>query len=337
MTSRVFHAERIIGRKLDTSRHAPPNRRFRCRLPNPNGDVKAVSLPALIQLLTSHHALPIDEMCETFFLSFCLFSSAPQLLAALQARWDEQPPATGTQLTPAQQRVWVHHMCYVCNCLAQLLLTTLMLQALDRAAQEEYTSHTQRARDAERQGTPPEAGSFKIMLRPKNDYRMNIAVFEITDWRKRFAGQITVLAHKHFCALDPEAVVARWFTNKPMFYAIQELEEVLLMWVAMSVVELQSCEERVAMIEFWLNVASICVNLRNFSSASAIFSGLVYSPVERLSLTILDVVIPSKEQYRQLNRLFDGANNDAIYRRVLAANAYPTVPLIGRSQHTHCT
>ncbi|KAF7365182.1 Cell division control protein Cdc25 [Mycena venus] len=331
---------------------------------DPNGDVKAASLPALIQLLTSHHALPVDEMCETFFLSFRLFSSAPQLLAALQARWDEQPPTTGTQLTPAQQRVWAHHMCYVRNCLAQLLLTwldeywrpaedsdvlarlrafvverfdsaglvagvtTLVLQALDRAAQEEHISRAQRARDAERQGAPPDAGPFKIVLRPEDDYRMNIAVFETADGRERFAGQITALAHKHFRALDPEAVVARWLTNEPTFYAIQELEEALLMWVAMSVVELQSREERVAMIEFWLDVASICVNLRNFSSASAIFSGLVYSPVERLSLTILDVAIPSKEQYRQLNRLFDGANNYAVYRRVLAANVYPAVPLI---------
>ncbi|KAF8147317.1 ras guanine nucleotide exchange factor domain-containing protein, partial [Mycena galopus ATCC 62051] len=96
----------------------------------------------------------------------------------------------------------------------------------------------------------------------------------------------------------------------------------------MSVVELQSREERVAMIEFWLDVASICVNLRNFSSASAIFGGLVFSPVERLSLTILDIALPSKEQYRALNTLFNGANNYAVYRRLLAANAYPAVPLI---------
>ncbi|KAF7344744.1 Cell division control protein Cdc25 [Mycena venus] len=41
-----------------------------------------------------------------------------------------------------------------------------------------------------------------------------------------------------------------------------------------------------------------------------------------------DVAIPSKEQYRQLNRLFDGANNNAVYRRVLAANSYPAMPLI---------
>ncbi|KAJ7863073.1 ras guanine nucleotide exchange factor domain-containing protein [Mycena olivaceomarginata] len=331
---------------------------------DPNGDVKAASLPALIQLLTSHHTLPVDEMCETFFLSFRLFSSPPRLLAAFQARWDEQPPATGAPLTPAQQRVWAHHMCYVRNCLAQLLLTwldeywrpaedsailprlrafavrrfdgaglmqgvtTLVLQALDRAEQEEHTSRAQRARDVERQGAPPEAGPLKIVLRPEDDYGINIAVFETTEGRERFAAQITALAHRRFRALDPEAVVARWLTSEPAFFPIQELEEALLMWVAMSIVELKSREERVAMIEFWLDVASICVNLRDFSSASAIFSGLVYSPVERLSLTILDVAIPSKEQYRQLNKVFDGANNYAVYRRLLAANAHPAVPLI---------
>ncbi|KAJ6508749.1 ras guanine nucleotide exchange factor domain-containing protein [Mycena sanguinolenta] len=338
---------------------------------DPNGDVKAASLPALIQLLTSHHALPVDEMCETFFLSFRLFSSPTLFLAALLARWDEQPPDTGRPFTAAQQRVWVHHICYVRNCLAQLFLTwldeywrpasdsvvlgplrtfvalrfdeaglvpgitTLVLQAIDRAEQEEHTSRLQRAREAERQGAPPKAGPLNIVLRPEDDYRLNIAVFETNDGRARFAAQITAIAHGHFRALDPEAVVARWLTGEPTFYEIQEFEESLLMWVAMSIVELQSREERVAMIEFWLDVACFCVNLRNFSSASAIFSGLVYSPVERLSLTILslltdiqDVAIPSKEQYRQLNRLFNGANNYAVYRRILAASNDPAVPLI---------
>ncbi|KAJ6585046.1 ras guanine nucleotide exchange factor domain-containing protein [Mycena capillaripes] len=331
-----------------------------------NGDVKAASLPALIQLLSSHHTLPVDDICETFFLFFRLFSSPERLLVTIQARWDEQPPRTGIPLNPAQQRVWAHHMCYIRNCLAQLLLTwldeywrpaedgcvlarlralvvkrfknaglvqgitTLVLNALDRAAQEEHTSRAQRARHIERQGAPPESESLplNLVLRPQDDYRLNIAVFETTDGRERFAGQITALAHKHFRALDPEVAVARWLTNEPTFFEIQKLEEALLMWVAQSIVELQNREERVAMIEFWLDVATICATLRNFSSASAIFGGLVFSPVERLSLTILNVAIPSKEQYRQLNRLFDGANNYAVYRRTLAANAYPAVPLI---------
>ncbi|KAJ7250837.1 ras guanine nucleotide exchange factor domain-containing protein [Mycena haematopus] len=255
-------------------------------------------------------------------------------------------------------------MSYVRNCLAQLLLTwldeywrpasdncvlprlrvfvmrrfngaglvhgiaSLVLQAIDRAEQEEHTSRLQRAREAERQGAPPQAGPLNIVLRPEDDYGMNIAVFETNNGRARFAAQITALAHSLFRVLDPEAVVARWLTGEPTFYEIQELEEALLMWVAMTIVELKNREDRVAMIEFWLDVASICVNLRNFSSASAIFSGLVYTPVERLSLTILDVDIPSKQQYRQLNRLFNGANNHSVYRHTLASNAHPAVPLI---------
>ncbi|KAJ7935706.1 ras guanine nucleotide exchange factor domain-containing protein [Mycena leptocephala] len=239
-------------------------------------------------------------------------------------------------------------MCYVRNCLAQLLLTwlddywrpaedgcvlarlrtfvvkrfktadlvqgitTLVLNAIDRGAQEEHTS----------------PGPLNLVLRPQDDYRLNIAVFETTNGRERFAGQITALAHKHFRTLDPEAAVARWVTSEPTFFEIQKLEEAMLIWVAQSIVELPNREERVAMIEFWLDVATICVSLRNFSSASAIFGGLVFSPVERLSLTILDLAIPSKEQYRQLNKIFDGANNYAVYRRVLTANTYPAVPLI---------
>ncbi|KAJ7044183.1 ras guanine nucleotide exchange factor domain-containing protein [Mycena alexandri] len=331
-----------------------------------NGEVKAASLPALIQLLTSHHTFPVDDMCETFFLAFRLFSTPLRVLAALQARWDEQPPAThtGMPLDAAQQRVWVHHVAYVRNCLAQLIFTWLdeywrplsdacilarlrtwvlsrfrdaqlvqgivqmVIQALDRATLQAHTSRLTRVLEVERQGAPPVAGPLKIVLLPQDDYRLNIAVFETTEGRERFAEQITALAHKHFRVLDPEASVAKWITGEPIFYELQQLEEEMLMFVAQSVLALATREERVSMIEFWLDVATICVDLRNFSSACAIFGGLVFSPVERLSLTILDVGIPSKEQYRQLNRLFNGANNYSVYRRAIAENAYPAVPLI---------
>ncbi|KAJ6477379.1 ras guanine nucleotide exchange factor domain-containing protein [Mycena vitilis] len=329
-----------------------------------NGDVKAASLPALVQLLTSHHVIPLDEICETLFLFFRLFSSARKLFAALRARWDQRAPDTGVELTAQQQRVWANHICYIRNCLAQLILTwldeywrpttdgsilaqlrvfvqrrfknaglvqgftALVIDALDRAAHKENVSRAQRAREIERQGAPPDASPLQLVLRPEDDYCMNLAVFESTLGRERFAAQITALAHKHFRALDPEVAVARWVTSEPTFFQIQKLEEALLMWVAQSIVELRAREDRVTMIEFWLDVASICVNLRNFSSGSAIFGGLVLSPVERLSLTILEVGISSKEQYRQLNRLFDGTNNYALYRRTLAANNLPAVPLI---------
>ncbi|KAJ6457851.1 hypothetical protein C8R47DRAFT_1203339 [Mycena vitilis] len=328
-----------------------------------NGDVKAASLPALVQLLTSHHVIPLDEICETLFLFFRLFSSARKLFAALRARWDQRAPDTGVELTAQQQRVWAIHICYIRNCLAQLILTwldeywrpttdgsilaqlrvfvqrrfknaglvqgftALVIDALDRAAHKENVSRAQRAREIERQGAPPDASPLQLVLRPEDDYCMNLAVFESTLGRERFAAQITALAHKHFRALDPEVAVARWVTSEPTFFQIQKLEEALLMWVAQSIVELRAREGRVTMIEFWLDVASICVNLRNFSSGSAIFGGLVLSPVERLSLTILEVGISSKEQYRQLNRLFDGTNNYALYRRTLAANNLPAVPL----------
>ncbi|KAJ7858545.1 hypothetical protein B0H14DRAFT_2577749 [Mycena olivaceomarginata] len=49
-------------------------------------------------------------------------------------------------------------------------------------------------------------------------------------------------------------------------------------------------------------------------------------PVERLLFTILDIGILSKEH--QLNKVFDGTNNYAVYRHLLTANAHPAVPLI---------
>ncbi|KAJ7505265.1 ras guanine nucleotide exchange factor domain-containing protein [Mycena galericulata] len=329
-----------------------------------NGDVRAASLPALIQLLTSHHFLDEEELRRSFFLSFRLFSSPPLILRAFCLRWDEESPVTDGELTAAQRRVWVHHVQHVRTRLAELLLAWLdeywrpasdtcilgplrafvdarfgreavagelaarVIAALNRAEHEEHTSRLQRAREVQREGALPLAVPFDLVLRAEDDYTLNISVFETAAGRERFAGQLTVLAHRFFRTIDPEEAVAAWATGTPILFELQKFEEELLFWVAQSILELQGREERVAMIEFWLDVATICVRLRNFSSASAIFGGLVFSPVERLSLTILDVAISSKEQYRKLNAFFDGANNFAVYRRAIAENDFPAVPLM---------
>ncbi|KAJ7672760.1 ras guanine nucleotide exchange factor domain-containing protein [Mycena rosella] len=302
-----------------------------------SGDVKAASLPAL---------------------------HVPQVFAAICARWDEMPPHTGKSLTTAQQRVWIRHVHHVRGCLARLLLAWLteywraaqdawvlpqlrnfvttrfayaqldeefidrFIAATERAEQDEHISRLQRAMKVERQGAPPVVPRFEIALCPDDDYTLNIWVFETAAGRERFAGQVTDLAHGLFRTIDPEEAVARWVNGKPIFFDLQKFEEELLFWVAQSILSLKNREERVAMIEFWLDVATICVRLRNFSSASSIFGGLVFSPVERLSLTILDVAIPSKDQYRKLDAIFGGTNNYAVYRRALAENDMPAVPLM---------
>ncbi|KAJ7212061.1 ras guanine nucleotide exchange factor domain-containing protein [Mycena pura] len=326
-----------------------------------NGDIKAASLAALIMLLTSHHAFAVDDICETFFLTFRLFSSPRQVLTALQARWDERPP--DTLLTAAQQRVWNQHKRYVHNCLAHLVLAwldeywrpaddfcvlgrlrtfvkrfpaagvvesviSLVWESIERATKEEYIPRLQRAKAVERRGAPPVAPPFKMVLSQEEEYRVNINVFMSCAGRKQFAGQITDLSHTLFCNIDPEGAVARWVTGTPTFFELQKFEEELLFWVAQCILDGKSRSERVQLIEFWLGVATICVELRNFSSASAIFGGLVFSPVERLSLTILQISILSKEQYRKLNGLFDGANNFVVYRRALAEKDLPAVPLM---------
>src|ERR1700761_2344037 len=141
-----------------------------------------------------------------------------------------------------------------------------------------------------------------MVLSQEEEYRVNINVFMSCAGREQFAGQITDLSHTLFCNIDPEGAVARWVTGAPTFFELQKFEEELLFWVAQCILDGKSRSERVQLIEFWLGVATVssyfcvfshsdilqvCVELRNFSSASAIFGGLVFSPVERLSLTIL--------------------------------------------------
>ncbi|KAJ6613270.1 ras guanine nucleotide exchange factor domain-containing protein [Mycena sp. CBHHK59/15] len=319
-----------------------------------NGELKAASLPALIRLLTSAHAPLEHDLLPTFFLCFRFFSTPCKVLAALQARWDEPPPTSDEPLIPAQQRVWLHNALTMRIRVAHLLLVWLdeywrpaqdaavlpslrafaeyrlasggvpaslaqrVLAGIECAAADQHGVRRHLAWEtagrADRHRTLLQA-PFAIVLRAEDDYAMNLTVFETAPGRERLAAQITARAAGLFSKIDPE----EW-------YASGVLEETTLFWVAQSILVLQSREERAAMIEFWLDMATICVRLRNFSSASAIFGGLVYSPVERLSLTILDIAIPSKEQYRKLNEMFAATNNFANYRRALSRMTYPPSP-----------
>ncbi|KAJ7095821.1 ras guanine nucleotide exchange factor domain-containing protein [Mycena belliarum] len=326
------------------------------------GQVKAATLPALIQLLTSHHDLAISDIRETFFLSFRLFSSSQQVFEAICDRWDESPPCTVNKLSLPQRRVWLQHLHHVRSCLARLLFSWLdeywrpedahvlselrafvetrfplarldevfiarVLSAVELAEHHEHTSRLQRVKDVERLGNHI-VPALALELRPEDDYTLNLAVFETTDGRERFAGQITALAHQLFRLIDPEDAVAKWLRCTPGLFDVQKFEVKFTNWVVQSILSLENRDERVAMIEFWLDVATICIRLRNFLSAHDIFSGLVSTPVDRLSLTILDVSIPSKQQYQTLSDLFDRSINFTNYRRALAQNDMPTVPLM---------
>ncbi|KAJ7288273.1 ras guanine nucleotide exchange factor domain-containing protein [Mycena rebaudengoi] len=331
-------------------------------------ELRAASLSALVTLLTSDRSAQEHDLQAIFFLTFRLFSDPMQLVAAIEARWDELPSCRLEFLWLAQRRQMLQKSLVMRTAVANLVQTWLdeywrpeqdacalsplrtfihlrlaaggvpapiaahVLAGLDRASQAKHG--VRRRAWEERAPTERVAVPFDIVLREQDDYTMNLAVFETAPGRVRLAEQITARAAALYGDIDAEDAVRRWGADaqsagaKPIFFALQVLEETMLFWVAQSVLELKKREERAAMIEFWLDMATTCVGLRNFSSASAIFGGLVYSPVERLSLTILEVAIPSKEQYRTLNALFGGNNNFAAYRRALAENDLPAIPLM---------
>ncbi|KAJ7074474.1 ras guanine nucleotide exchange factor domain-containing protein [Mycena amicta] len=327
------------------------------------GQLQAASLPALVFLLTSYQALGFDEnMSETFFLSFRLFSSSTALMDVFEARWDEVAPP---ELTPAQQRVWQRHILHVRNSLAHLIIAWLddywrddkdscvkyrlrslirrfaaggviesiarsakdaLKRALRRGQKGETSTRFQRAKAAAALREVPQLVS-PIPVNIKG-YGIELAGFMSSAGIAQFAEQLAWTSQRHYCQIDPEDLVRLWVAEGPAFCELQKFEEQLLAWANFAVLDEDERPMRVKMLEFWLGVATACVELRNFSSASAIFGALVYAGVERLWKTILELSIPSKEQYRELNELLSGLNNFAVYRRALAAHDLPTVPIL---------
>ncbi|CAK5284165.1 unnamed protein product [Mycena citricolor] len=259
-----------------------------------NGDVRAASLTALVHILTSHHVFTMDEVSETFFLAFRLFSSPQAVLEAVQERWDEQPPLPLDQLSLPQQRVWLQQKTYVANCIAQLILTWLddywrpkydkhmlpqlsefvkgkfpaagipapvlgLLQdALHRASQPDYNPRRQRTFDTERDGPPPPPPDFFLLVTPDDDFGVSLSCFDAPGGSEQLAVELTHKAHGLFRAIDIEPTVFKWVKNRrDEQLQLIVMEETILVWVANSILTLANRTARVQRIEFWLDVAAV--------------------------------------------------------------------------------
>nr|GAT53401.1 cell division control protein Cdc25 [Mycena chlorophos] len=325
------------------------------------GQLQAASLSTMLLLLTSYQSLGFEEnLVETFFLSFRLFSSPDALMDIFEARWNEETPSCADQeLTSSQRRVWARRLTAVRRCLVELVI--IWLEGFWRHEKDEHLAPRLRAfiqrfpedntEDAlEALKTALEHGAKGAAIRFKRAkealatrdipdvsspalYVLNGCDFTIDKLANpegiaMLAEQMAWLSHSMYRKIDPEDLVRMWAGEGPSFCELQHFEETTLCWVVYTIIMEEERSKRVGMMEFWLAVATASVDLRNFSAASAIFGGLVYASIERLWKTILELSIKSKYQYRALDTLLNGFNNYAVYRRAVAAYDLPTVPIM---------
>ncbi|KAJ7069739.1 ras guanine nucleotide exchange factor domain-containing protein [Mycena amicta] len=215
--------------------------------------------------------------------------------------------------------------------------TKALKRASERGAKGQKPTRVRRAHMAalKRDAPPVILQPFKPTLLGEEDYVLTVAHFMLPAACERFAAQLTSIAHGYFLQIDPEDVVGRWISTAAApssgdsdWTNLERFEERLMHYISEGILIEEERSERVKLIEFWLEAATVCIDLRNFSAAFTIFNALIFPPVQRLWRTILEISIPSKERYRRLDNILNGAGQFAVYRQALAAHDLPTVPIL---------
>eukprot|EP00058_Branchiostoma_floridae_P014769 XP_002600257.1 hypothetical protein BRAFLDRAFT_118269 [Branchiostoma floridae] len=96
-----------------------------------------------------------------------------------------------------------------------------------------------------------------------------------------------------------------------------------------------SIEERVRIIEKWIDIAQECRILKNFSSLKAIISGLQSNPIYRLSDTWAAVSKEKSEEYEELCTIFSEENNQMTWREILVKEGTAKYADTSNSQVKH--
>ncbi|CCF59914.1 hypothetical protein KAFR_0I01330 [Kazachstania africana CBS 2517] len=101
-------------------------------------------------------------------------------------------------------------------------------------------------------------------------------------------------------------------------------------YVSYSIVKQSDVKKRSKVIQFFIKVAEYCKELNNFSSMTAIVSGLYSSPVYRLKKTWQLIPSDLNETLRNLNNLMDSKRNFIRYRGLLeSVKNVACVPFFG--------
>lgn len=193
-------------------------------------------------------------------------------------------------------------------------MVTHILEGLDSVGGEEpICRRTQKAKDLEfifqqTVGDVPPTPQFDLTSVMMGSTFQLIA-FNTPAGRQEFARQLTANLSGRFQQVDPEDAVLHWHRNDEsdvgkILREIISLERSLCAWVTETVLDRSTQQERCEILEFWLDIASVCrphlphdilfdhftqrcLRLRNFSSTNCIWGGVSHGAIYRMKQTIL--------------------------------------------------
>lgn len=319
------------------------------------------SLAELIKYLTHNEDEAKTEQLEsTFFLTWKLFCTAPELLTALEFQFDL------AQLAPEPEGNKVRFR--VCHLLrrwfeshwdpgadAQVLASletflkqqvyqflprssALLFNVLQRARSKAASKHSDAPSTAQdtdcrkcehnRDGGSLHGPSRFSVSQPNEHWAVHHMSYVY------LASQISVKQMALFCSIQSsELLGGKWLGNgaleAPNVVAMCHLTNSICNWVKESILVEVDARIRGLVAEKWILIANYMFQIGNFDGLVAVTSGLDDSSIIRLRASWQHVSPPAIEILQSLKRIVDPSQNRRILRALFASSTKPHLPFLG--------
>ncbi|EJF63378.1 ras GEF [Dichomitus squalens] len=319
---------------------------------DPDGQVRAGTPAALVERLT-HHEMMDTAFTKNFMMTFKSFMTVNDLFELLTQRfWIPPPP----NLKPKELEEWTRMKQQIVRTRVLNILKTLVtdddilekddvyiLSRIKEFVSGEEVVTLPAAKQllilierAQRGGDAPIRTTYTVPLAPpapivpRTSKKLKLLDVDPLE----LARQLTLMEAALYKKIRPVECLQRSRETKPGKTAdhittIIQLSNKIADWVAETILAREDSQRRARIIKHFISVADRCRTLQNFSSMTAIVSGLNRPPIRRLKRTWEQVNAKFLSQLQICESTVDTNKNFNNYRSTLARIAPPCVPFIG--------
>ncbi|RBA21172.1 hypothetical protein FPRO05_07486 [Fusarium proliferatum] len=270
------------------------------------------SLAELIKYLTHNEdEAKTDQLESTFFLTWKLFCTAPELLTALEFQFDlaqlaPEPEGNKVRFRRARSKAASKHS-----------------DAPSTAQDTDY-----RKCEHNRDGGSLHGPSRFSVSQPNEHWAVHHMSYVY------LASQISVKQMALFCSIQSsELLGGKWLGNgaleAPNVVAMCHLTNSICNWVKESILVEVDARIRGLVAEKWILIANYMFQIGNFDGLVAVTSGLDDSSIIRLRASWQHVSPPAIEILQSLKRIVDPSQNRRTLRALFASSTKPHLPFLG--------
>ncbi|KAI8998077.1 ras guanine nucleotide exchange factor domain-containing protein [Gaertneriomyces semiglobifer] len=315
--------------------------------PNGTFEIIAGSVDALVEALIDQ---PEQSYIDTFLLTFRHFMSPQQLMKMLMG-YHERPelsiwdgvaaadPSTMRNRVVSLVKKWVGEHAYdfqdpdtikVLNEFLEMVLAgqhSSYAKQITNILQHELEELSEKKKEIDAMVSETKPEELKLLLR---DFDL------LSQSTRKLAQQLTLVDAKMFRAIRPEEfAVYLWERGGTKHWRAHNLQAYIDRfnrvgyWVATVICSFEDVRKRVEAAEMFVKLATRCMELQNFNTAMAIFSGLNTTPVTRLKRTFRHLSRGTASALEDLEHKLSYRSNYKVYREMEAMAKPPLLPFFG--------